>query len=283
MKRFLGMTVIGLMSIVNSTYATPLEYVAPELHLEQQQSPIQESIVTEAMDKEVLETFKANFEGEEGEVTFITTDDAIVREKASADANILYFFDDKTPVFVKERVGNWYLVKTTEQEGYVYKQQLDETPLSEIPDTKIEEAVVEQVKEVEQAQKAETQVQVTRSLGEQIVAKAKTYLGNPYVYGGTSLTRGTDCSGFTQQIMKQFGISLERTSRSQYASNGYKVSRSNILPGDLVFYGYGGSVSHVAIYAGNNQIIHASTTRTGICMGSIDCGMPIVGIKRVVR
>ena len=95
------------------------------------------------------------------------------------------------------------------------------------------------------------------SKGEQIVNKAKQYLGVKYVYGGASPS-GFDCSGFTSYVYKQFGIKLNRSSSAQ-TSNGYKVSRSELKAGDLVFFTSPGSksVGHVGIYIGNCNFIHA--------------------------
>lgn len=122
------------------------------------------------------------------------------------------------------------------------------------------------------------------SLGQAVVDYAMQFLGNPYVYGGNSLTNGVDCSGFTSQVMKHFGISLNRSSSAQYANNGYHVSRDNLQKGDLLFYGYSGSVSHVAIYIGGGQVIHANDERTGICISNAfpSSGKQYIGAKRVL-
>ena len=122
------------------------------------------------------------------------------------------------------------------------------------------------------------------SLGQAVVNYAMQFLGNPYVYGGNSLTNGVDCSGFTSQVMKHFGISLNRSSSSQYANNGSYVSSDNLQKGDLLFYGYNGSVSHVAIYIGGGQVIHANDERTGICISNAfpSRGKPFIGAKRVL-
>ena len=122
------------------------------------------------------------------------------------------------------------------------------------------------------------------SLGQAVVDYAMQFLGNPYVYGGNSLTNGVDCSGFTSQIMKHFGISLNRSSSAQYANNGYYVSSDNLQKGDLLFYGYSGSVSHVAIYIGGGQVIHANDERTGICISNAfpSSGKQYIGAKRVL-
>lgn len=106
-----------------------------------------------------------------------------------------------------------------------------------------------------------------------IVAYAKQFLGNPYVYGGTSLTGGTDCSGFTQGIYKHFGITTGRTSRDQ-AANGRTISVSAVQPGDLLFYASGDYINHVALYIGDGKVIHASNSTTGIIISPYNYRSP---------
>ena len=96
-----------------------------------------------------------------------------------------------------------------------------------------------------------------------LVAYAKQFLGNPYVYGGTSLTEGADCSGFTMKIFEHFGISTGRSSRDQ-AAKGKEIPIDSVQPGDLLFYASGDYINHVALYIGGGQIIHASTPKNGI-------------------
>lgn len=113
-----------------------------------------------------------------------------------------------------------------------------------------------------------------------VVAYAKQFLGNPYVYGGSSLTNGTDCSGFTMSVYAHFGYSLNRSSYTQ-VYNGRSVSMGSLQPGDLLFYNNGGStISHVAIYIGGGQIIHASTESTGIIIGGM--GSPCAA-RRIIN
>ena len=102
-----------------------------------------------------------------------------------------------------------------------------------------------------------------------IIDYAQQFLGNPYVFGGTSLTRGTDCSGFVMRVFENFGISLSRTSKAQ-ANNGTEISYSEAQPGDLIFYGRSGvsGIGHVGIYLGNGKIIHAASSRTGIIISN---------------
>lgn len=102
----------------------------------------------------------------------------------------------------------------------------------------------------------------------EIANYAVQFVGNPYVWGGTSLTNGADCSGFTMSIMKKFGVSLPHSSAAQ-ANCGKSISSSQMRPGDLVFYaGSGGGINHVALYIGNGQVCHASSSKTGIKISS---------------
>ena len=110
---------------------------------------------------------------------------------------------------------------------------------------------------------------ITGCTGQDVANFAVQFVGNPYVYGGTSLTNGADCSGFVQSVYKNFGISLNRTAGSQ-SVHGIQVSAAEAQPGDLVFYDHGtGSIEHVGIYIGNGQIVHASTSKTGIIIADM--------------
>lgn len=98
----------------------------------------------------------------------------------------------------------------------------------------------------------------------QIANYALQFLGNPYVWGGTSLTKGADCSGFTMAVYKNFGVSLPHHSGSQ-ASKGRAINSSQMRPGDLIFYtNSSGTINHVALYIGNGQVVHASNKKSGI-------------------
>lgn len=112
-----------------------------------------------------------------------------------------------------------------------------------------------------------------------LVEYAKQFLGNPYVWGGTSLTNGADCSGFVLSVFKKYGITLSHSSRAQ-ANEGTKISTSELKPGDLVFYGNGsGTINHVAIYIGGGQVIHASSPKTGIKISSYNYRTPVKAVR----
>lgn len=117
--------------------------------------------------------------------------------------------------------------------------------------------------------------------GSSIASYALQFVGNPYVYGGSSLTHGTDCSGFSQSVFRKFGISLPRTSGEQ-STVGKKISVSSARAGDLIFYARNGHVNHVAICIGGGRVVHASNPSTGITTSNINyrtpyCARRIVG------
>lgn len=120
--------------------------------------------------------------------------------------------------------------------------------------------------------------------GKQVVNFSKQYLGTPYVWGGTSLTAGVDCSGFVYSVYQNFGVSLNRSSSSMYTTNGVNVSKANLKPGDLLFFNTGGrGVSHVGMYIGNGEYIHAATTNVKISNLYDDYSTrTYVGAKRVL-
>ncbi|MCI9104367.1 MAG: SH3 domain-containing protein [Lachnospiraceae bacterium] len=111
-----------------------------------------------------------------------------------------------------------------------------------------------------------------------IVAYAKQFLGNPYVYGGTSLTNGADCSGFTQGVLANFGINTGRSSRDQ-AENGREIGIDAVQPGDLLFYASGTYINHVALYIGGGQVIHASNSTTGITISPYNYRTPCKAVS----
>lgn len=106
-----------------------------------------------------------------------------------------------------------------------------------------------------------------------MVAYAKQFLGGKYVYGGTSLTDGVDCSGFVMRIYEYFGYDIGRTSRDQ-AAGGRSISYSQLQPGDLIFYASGDTINHVAMYIGNGDVIHASNATNGIIISKYNYRTP---------
>ena len=133
---------------------------------------------------------------------------------------------------------------------------------------------------------AEVDLSSSAALGQQIADFALQFVGYPYVYGGSSPS-GFDCSGFTSYVYKQFGCSINRTASNQL-DNGYAVDRANLQPGDLVMFCQYGSTkraSHVGLYIGNNQYVHASTPGVGVIISDMDdmsISSGYVGARRIV-
>lgn len=149
----------------------------------------------------------------------------------------------------------WIKIRVDNQEGYVSSEYVE-------VEYQLKKAVSEYTLTV-------SGVTGVSSLRANMVAYAKQFLGNPYKWGGNSMTNGVDCSGFVKNIYANFGIYMQnRVSRYQ-ATEGKSVSLNNLLPGDLVFYASGGTVTHVAMYIGNGQIIHASSPRDGIMISNM--------------
>lgn len=126
---------------------------------------------------------------------------------------------------------------------------------------------------------------VGAAVGEQLVATAMQYLGYNYSWGGMSPSTGFDCSGFTSYIYNLYGYKLQRVAQSMYIHDGAGVGRDELRPGDLLFFGGGpGSIGHVGIYAGNDQMIHSSSYDTGVILSELEGHYynTLVGAKRII-
>ena len=125
------------------------------------------------------------------------------------------------------------------------------------------------------------------ALGEKIAAYCQQFVGYPYVYGGASPSTGFDCSGLMYYVYGQFGYSIQRGAGSQYAYSGTSVAKSDLQPGDLVFFSSNGfeSVTHVGMYIGNNKIVHASGTNVGVIISDLTSSYytrVYYGAKRII-
>ena len=187
-----------------------------------------------------------------------------VREEPSTESPVITLVAEGEELEVVEQLDGWVKIMLDDEEAYVSADYVNIAK-------KLDRAV--------------TQTELIYGKGVSdvrvdLVDYAKQFLGNPYVWGGTSLTNGADCSGFVQSIFKNYGVSLPRTSSAQ-STVGTKVSLSEAQPGDLVFYAKNGRVNHVAIYIGNGQVIHASNARTGIKISNASYRTPYA-VKRVL-
>ena len=254
-------------------------------------------------------------------VAKVQTETLRVRKKASTNSKIVTLASEDDKLKVKKQTDDWAKVKVDGQTGYVSKDYAKVTysfgKAKSMKQIQAEQEAKEAKKRAEEAarnkpvsttssshtsntgttsgstagstqttKKASVSVSSSGSsaTGSRIASYAQQFVGNPYRYGGNSLTSGIDCSGFTQQIMAKFGYSISRTSSSQ-SGDGRAVSTSNLRAGDLVFYGDGGSIDHVALYIGGGQVVHASNSapypRGGIKISNVNYRTPICA-RRVI-
>lgn len=254
-------------------------------------------------------------------VAKVQTETLRVRKKASTNSKIVTLASEDDKLKVKKQTDDWAKVKVDGQTGYVSKDYAKVTysfgKAKSMKQIQAEQEAKEAKKRAEEAarnkpvsttssshtsntgttsgstagstqttKKASVSVSSSGSsaTGSRIASYAQQFVGNPYRYGGNSLTSGIDCSGFTQQIMAKFGYSISRTSSSQ-SGDGRAVSTSNLRAGDLVFYGDGGSIDHVALYIGGGQVVHASNSapypRGGIKISNVNYRTPICA-RRII-
>ena len=180
-------------------------------------------------------------------VATVNTETLNVRAEKSTEAEVLSQVGNSEAFTVNSVADGWVEISVDDSVGYISQDYV--TLAQALPTAK----TIEQVKYGDGVSDVRASV----------VSYALQFVGNRYVWGGTSLENGIDCSGFTMRILGKYGISLPHSSRAQ-PSYGTKISASDAKPGDLFFYGSGRSISHVAIYIGNGQIVHASNKRDGI-------------------
>lgn len=206
----------------------------------------------------------AKFKAEELAVTVakVTTDGLNVRAEANTDSEVITLVAQGEELEVAAVEGDWVKVLLDDDEVYVAAEY------------------------VEVSAELSTAVTMTELLYGQGVSDvrvdicqyAKEFIGNPYVWGGTSLTKGADCSGFVMKVFQKYGVKLPRTSRTQ-ANCGTTIKVSEAKPGDLIFYAKGKTINHVAIYIGNGQVVHASSPKTGIKISNVSYRTPFKAVR----
>lgn len=195
-------------------------------------------------------------------VATVNTETLNVRAEKSTEAAVLSQVGNSEAFTVNSVADGWVEISVDDSVGYISQDYV--TLAQALPTAK----TIEQVKYGDGVSDVRASV----------VSYALQFVGNRYVWGGTSLEKGVDCSGFTMRILGKYGISLPHSSRAQ-PSYGTKISVSEAKPGDLFFYGSGRSISHVAIYIGNGQIVHASNKRDGIKVSNAYYRNPICVVR----
>ena len=236
-------------------------------------------------------------------IATVTTTTLKVREEPSLEASVLGLVPIEDELVVTEELDGWVKVDIEEGFGYVSLDYVELTTEFVKAESKAEEearlkkekeerdkanaaAAAAEARRLAQAQAAEageqpaqapaqTYVASGDSTGASVANFALQFVGNPYVFGGSSLTNGTDCSGFVMSVYANFGVSLPHSSSGD-RNVGYDVGGlENAQPGDIICYS-----GHVGIYIGNGQIVHASTSKTGIVVGNATYRTPLC-VRRI--
>lgn len=218
---------------------------------------------------------------------------------STEEARIGYLLQDEKVVLL-ENQGEWLKIAySSEKEGYIAAEYAvvseEYTYAKTMEEVWAEEAAKKELEDRNKTKEEDTpqilgnvsfpatSYTSNEELRKGIVDYALQYVGYPYIHGGSSLAKGTDCSGFTCFIYADFGYSISRTPQGQYTGAGKSIDYSAIQPGDIICYSSNGGASctHVAIYIGDGQIVHAANSKKGVIIGKADYS-PIIGIRNVI-
>lgn len=206
----------------------------------------------------------AKFKAEELATTVarVTTDSLKVRAEANTESEVITLVAEGEELEVAAVEGDWVKVLLDNDEVFVSAEYVEVSAELGTAVTMSELLYGQGISDVRV----------------DICQYAKEFIGNPYVWGGTSLTKGADCSGFVMSVFKKYGVNLPRNSRSQ-ANSGTTIKVSEAKPGDLIFYAKGKTINHVAIYIGNGQVVHASSPKTGIKISNVSYRTPFKAVR----
>lgn len=271
----------GLAKGDNST-AAPQNAVADMTSNQEALAPSTESVNQNSTD--ISQSAETNTPAEEGETIAITNTSSLrVRKEGSTSSDCLAYLPSGGSYLVLSQEDGWTKIKVNDSlEGYVSNDYI--TIKKGTPNNYSAILVQQSTGSGNQGSSQNNNSGntgtsadipaggsgITSCTGQDIADYAVRYVGNPYVYGGTSLTEGADCSGFVMRVYSDFGIPLNRTAYYQ-SFDGIEVSMSQLVPGDLIIFDYGsGEIQHVGIYIGGNQYVHAANSKLGIVISTLN-------------
>ena len=246
-----------LSEVVNAGVATTMEHTDDEI------------ILASAVAPSVVEgyTVLGVVEAESGYIN--------IREEANTESEVVGKIAKVAICEVVSSEGEWFEIKSGEIEGFISGEYLLTGVLANEKAEELMNAGVELETALTMLEyrygKGVTDIQM------EICEYALQFVGNSYRWGGTSLTKGADCSGFTLSVYAKYGVSLPHSSKAQ-ANCGTRIDVSEVQPGDLVFYG-GKNIHHVAMYIGNGQVVHAWNSRAGITTTSMYYNTPTRAVR----
>ncbi len=250
-------------SSADTTYTDPT-YTDPTYT-----DPSTQTTTTSSGDVDAL--YQAYLTAQDAAMTATDEADATAKANAAIDAYNAYL----------AACGSTQTVASVETAATETTAAATETTVAETTVTQTEAPQTEAPQtEAPQTEAAVTSESSGSGLGAQVAAYATQFVGNPYVYGGASLTGGADCSGFTMAVYANFGVGLPHNAAAQ-SGCGTPVSLSDLQPGDLLFYDNGGGIGHVALYIGGGSVVHASNPETGIKISSYNYRSPVAAVRLV--
>ena len=223
-------------------------------------------------------------------IGYVNTEGLIVRKGPTTDSKEIDGLSKNDEVKIIGKEGNWYKIELDGKIGYVSAKYISDTKVPETTsrsgNTLKNENITNVIEEKQQQEETSQEKTNTTTTGAAVVEYAKQYLGYKYVSGGASPKSGFDCSGFTQYVYKNFGVSLNRTSSAQI-KNGVAVDKNDLQLGDIVIFNDESNtkIGHVGIYIGDGNFIHASNPKDGVKITTLKTGYykeRYVGARRVI-
>lgn len=258
--------------------------------------PEKEQDIPNDIKENVSENISENIKEEENDIEitelnktgYVKADGLNIRTEPSTSSEAIHSLSFNSKIKITGEIDGWYRIDYNNQIGYVSQKYVSDTKLpANTSRGDVDRTISTYSEPSEETTEENTREDSTSSSeGKEVVEFAKKYLGYKYVAGGSSPSTGFDCSGFTTYVFRNFGVSLNRSSKDQI-KNGTAVSKSNLQPGDIVIFKNQGktAIGHVGIYIGNGNFIHAANKKEGVVITALSSSyysQRYVGARRVI-